>query len=50
MLSKIYPLSPSEQMELNAFLAKNIYMSRIYSLKSFMAILVFFIKKKNGLL
>jgi len=48
MLSKIYPLLSSEQMELDAFLAKNLSMSRIHSLKSLMAVLVFFIKKKDG--
>lgn len=47
---KIYPLSPSEQDELDAFLAENLRTGRIRPSKSPMASPVFFIKKKDGTL
>ena len=47
-LSKVYPLSPVEQKELDAFLEENLRTRRIRPSKSPMAALVFFIKKKNG--
>ena len=46
--SKVYPLSPVEQKELDSFLEENLCTRRIRPSKSFMATLVFFIKKKNG--
>ena len=45
---KIYPLSPSEQKELDAFLKENLASGRIRPSKSPMASPVFFIKKKDG--
>ena len=45
---KVYPLSPREQVELDAFLQENLCTGRICLSKSFMASLVFFIKKKDG--
>jgi len=48
--SKVYPLSPLEQAELDAFLEENLHTRRIRPLKSPMAAPVFFIKKKDGLL
>ena len=45
---KVYPLSPKEQVELNAFLDKNLRTGRIHPSKSLMASPVFFIKKKDG--
>ncbi len=45
---KVYPLSISEQAELNAFLKENIKFGQIRPLKSPMAVPVFFIKKKDG--
>ena len=47
-LSKVYPLSPVEQTELDVFLEENLYTGYICLSKSPMAILVFFIKKKNS--
>ena len=47
-LSKVYPLSPVEQKELDAFLEKNLHTEQICPFKSPMAALVFFIKKKDG--
>jgi len=47
---KVYPLSPVEQKELDAFLEENLRTGRIHPSKSPMAALVFFIKKKDGLL
>jgi len=47
-LLKVYPLSLVEQKELDSFLEENLYTRRIHSSKSPMAVLVFFIKKKNG--
>jgi len=48
--SKVYPLSPLEQAELDAFLEENLRTGRIRPSKSPMAAPVFFIKKKDGLL
>ena len=47
---KVYPLSPSEQKELDAFQKENLETSRIRLSKSPMASPVFFIKKKDGAL
>jgi len=47
-LSKVYPLSPVEQKELDSFLEENLHTRRIHPSKSPIAALVFFIKKKNG--
>ena len=47
-LSKVYPLSPVEQKELDAFLEENLRTGRIRPSKSPMAAPVFFIKKKDG--
>jgi len=46
----VYPLFPLEQAELDAFLEENLCTGRIRPSKSPMAVLVFFIKKKDGLL
>jgi len=46
--SKVYPLSPLEQAELDTFLEENLHTGRIRPLKSPMAAPVFFIKKKDG--
>jgi len=46
--SKVYPLSPLEQAELDAFLEKNLCTGRIRPSKSSIAAPVFFIKKKDG--
>jgi len=46
--SKIYPLSPVKQKELDSFLEENLHTRRIRLSKSPMAAPVFFIKKKNG--
>jgi len=48
--SKVYPLSPLEQAELDAFLEENLCTGRIRPSKSSIAAPVFFIKKKDGLL
>ena len=48
--SKVYPLSPVEQKELDFFLEENLHTGWICLSKSPMAAPVFFIKKKNGLL
>jgi transposase InsO family protein len=45
---KVYPLSPSEQRELDIFLEENLRTGRIRPSKSPMASPVFFIKKKDG--
>ena len=45
---KVYLLSPREQVELDTFLEENLCTRRICPLKSPMASLVFFIKKKDG--
>ena len=47
---KVYPLSPSEQKELDGFLNENLETGRIRPSKSPMASPVFFIKKKDGAL
>jgi len=47
---KVYPLSPSEQRELDAFLQENLDSGHIRPSKSPMASPVFFIKKKDGAL
>jgi len=47
-LSKVYPLSPLEQTELDTFLEKNLHTGRIQPSKSPIAAPVFFIKKKDG--
>jgi len=47
---KVYPLSPSEQKELDAFIQENLESGRIRPSKSPMASPVFFIKKKDGAL
>ena len=47
-MSKVYPLSPVEQTELDIFLKENLYTGCIYLFKSPMAVPVFFIKKKNS--
>jgi len=46
--SKVYPLSPLEQMELDAFLEENLRTGWIRPSKSPIAAPVFFIKKKDG--
>jgi len=46
--SKVYPLSPLEQVELDAFLEENLRTGRIRPSKSSIAAPVFFIKKKDG--
>jgi len=46
--SKVYPLSPVEQKELDSFLEENLRTGRIRPSKSSMAAPVFFIKKKDG--
>jgi hypothetical protein len=45
---KVYPLSPSEQKELDVFIQENLESGRIRPSKSPMALPVFFIKKKDG--
>jgi len=47
-LSKVYPLSLVEQKELDSFLEENLHTGWIRPSKSSMAVLVFFIKKKDG--
>jgi len=47
-LSKVYPLSPVEQKELDSFLEENLRIGQIRPSKSLMAAPVFFIKKKDG--
>ena len=46
--SKVYPLSPLEQEELDAFLEENLCTGRIQPSKSPIAAPMFFIKKKDG--
>jgi hypothetical protein len=46
--TKVYPLSPNEQTELDAFIEENLASGQICPSKSPMAALVFFIKKKDG--
>src|SRR6201999_1800136 len=47
-LTKLYPMSPSEQVELNKFLDENLKSGHICPSKSPMASPVFFIKKMDG--
>jgi len=49
-LSKVYPLFPLEQAELDAFLEENLHTRQIRLSKFLIAAPVFFIKKKNSLL
>jgi Reverse transcriptase (RNA-dependent DNA polymerase) len=46
--TKVYPLSPNEQTELDAFIEENFVSGQICPSKSPMTALVFFIKKKDG--
>ena len=46
--TKVYPLSPNEQAELDTFIEENLASGRIRPSKSPMAAPVFFIKKKDG--
>ena len=46
--TKVYPMSLIEQKELNDFLEENLSSGHIHPLKSLMASLVFFVKKKDG--
>ena len=46
--TKVYPMSPVEQKELNDFLEENLSSGRIHPSKSLMASPVFFVKKKDG--
>jgi hypothetical protein len=46
--TKVYPLSPNEQTELDAFIEENLASGQIRPSKSPMAAPVFFIKKKDG--
>jgi len=45
---KVYPISVSEQLELDRFLTENLETGRICPSKSLMASPVFFMKKKDG--
>ena len=45
---KIYPLSPTEQKELDIFLKENLETGQIWPSKSLMSSPVFFIKRKDG--
>ena len=46
--SQMFPLSPTEQMELDDFLCKNLVNGHIHPSKSPMGAPVFFVKKKDG--
>jgi len=46
--AKLFPLSPAEQKELDAFLTENLASGRIRPSKSPVAAPVFFVKKKDG--
>ena len=46
--TKVYPISPVEQKEINDFLDKNLSSGHIRPSKSPMASPVFFVKKKDG--
>ena len=46
--TKVYLMSPLKQKELDDFLEENLSSGRIRPLKSLMASLVFFVKKKDG--
>jgi hypothetical protein len=45
--TKVYPLSPNKQEQLDAFIEENLASGRIWPSKSPMTALVFFIKKKD---
>ncbi len=45
---KVYPLSVTEQSDLDCFLTENLETGQIQLSKSLMTSFVFFIKKKNG--
>ncbi len=45
---KVYPLNRAEQEELDKFLDENLSSGRIHPSKSLMALLFFFVKKKDG--
>jgi hypothetical protein len=45
---KVYPMSPEEQKELDAFLEEALSMGHIRPSKSPIGVLVFFVKKKDG--
>ena len=45
---KVYPISPLEQRELNAFIEEGFSTSQIRPSKSLMASLVFFVNQKDG--
>jgi hypothetical protein len=45
---KVYPMSPEEQKELDAFLKEALSMGCIRPSKSLIGVLVFFVKKKDG--
>ena len=49
-LPKIHSLSSIKQIELDIFLAENLYIDKIYFSKSPMSTLIFFIKKRDSLL
>jgi hypothetical protein len=46
--TKVYPLSPNKQTELDTSIKENLASGRICPSKSSMAAPVFFIKKKDG--
>ena len=46
--TKVYPMSPVEQKELDDFLEENLSSGRIHPLKSPLGSPVFFVKKKDG--
>jgi hypothetical protein len=48
--SKVYPMSPREQQELDKYLEENLKKGYIHPSKSNAAAPVFFIKKKDGTL
>ena len=48
LITKVYPLPPVKQKQLDDFLEENLKSRCIYPPKSPMASLVFFIKKKDG--
>jgi hypothetical protein len=47
---KVYPISLLEQKELDAFIVEGLSTGCIHPSKSLMALLVFFVKKKDGAL
>jgi hypothetical protein len=47
---KVYPIAPKEQAEMDEFIQENLSTGCICPLKSPMALPIFFIKKKDGLL